>query len=317
MIGLDHDDPRKFGGSDDEEKFDPRSSAAASLRPLARVHPWAPHELAVFDSAVKFHVEPPGGLIKGDLDALPQAERLERERELGAANAERMRELVRLYGDDAVFVFTDGARAEAAESGDDTERCAGAFVICRGPDPTASAACRLQTGHVKASPIACVYSAELAAIDAALACVEKNADKWFAKRRGGNRNVVLVTDSKSSLESVRTSWLSRIEHLEQDVARRLFVLAKEKKLCVALAFVFSHVGGVAGNEFVDKRAQKACATYGAAWIFFFFFFFFFFGFLCFCGSYCSKRRGNKKQETKKKEEENWKTELNFATSKTE
>ena len=31
------------------------------------------------------------------------AQTLERESELGAANAERMRELVRLYGDDAVF----------------------------------------------------------------------------------------------------------------------------------------------------------------------------------------------------------------------
>ena len=257
-IGLDHDDPRSFCDSDDE--FDPRSSAATSLRPLARVHPWAPHELAVFDTAVRFFVDPPGGLIKGDLDALAPEERRQREGELGAANAQRMDELVRLYGDDAVFVFTDGARAEGDA---EEESCAGAFVICRGPDPTRRE-CRLRTGHVKASPIACVYSAELGAIDAALACVEKEAAAWF-KRRGGNRNVVLVTDSRSSLESVRTSWLCRIDRLEQDVARRLFSLAAHKKLRVALAFVFSHVGGVAGNEFVDKRAQQACTTYGGTW----------------------------------------------------
>ena len=257
-VGLDHDDDRLFGA--DEDTFDPRSSAAKSLRPLPRVHPWAPHELAVFDTHVRFHVDPPGGFIKGDLESLPDAERKERERVLGAANHERMDELVRQYGADAVFVFTDGARNEAA--GDVDERCAGAFVICRGPDPKARG-CHLLRGHVKASPIACVYSAELAAIDAALACVEKNAATWFGES-GTNRNVVLVTDSKSSLESVRTSWLCRIGRLEQDVARRLFALAT-RGLRIALAFVFSHVGGVVGNAVVDEHARDACSRHGHKW----------------------------------------------------
>ena len=64
---------------------------------------------------------------------------------------------------------------------------------------------------------------------------------------------------------MRTSWLCRIGRLEQDVARRLFTLASGSKLHIALAFVFSHVGGVIGNKVVDARAKRACTEHGHEW----------------------------------------------------
>ena len=75
---------------------------------------------------------------------------------------------------------------------------------------------------------------------------------------------MLVTDSKSSLESLYTTWVRRIGHLEQDASRLIYDIA-ERGAHGTLAFVFSHVGGAPGNDYVDKRAQKACNKYGARW----------------------------------------------------
>ncbi|MGH2927258.1 MAG: reverse transcriptase domain-containing protein, partial [Solirubrobacteraceae bacterium] len=83
------------------------------------------------------------------------------------------------------------------------ERCAGAFVVCRGPDPSAPGA-RILTRSVGVPPIACVYTAELTVIDVALDYVLRNLDKLFGEQHA-SRKLVLVTDSKSSLESVQTT----------------------------------------------------------------------------------------------------------------
>ena len=53
---LHHGDPRAA-------RRDPRA-LHKSLRPLPRVHPWAPHELAVFDTHISFVASAPDGLVK-------------------------------------------------------------------------------------------------------------------------------------------------------------------------------------------------------------------------------------------------------------
>ena len=121
---------------------------------------------------------------------------------------------------------------------------------------------RIQQRSVAVSPIACIYSSELSAIEAALTFVFAHLERIFGDRK--NRNVVLVTDSKSSLECVRRTWQQRVGYVEQNVARRLFDLATSD-IHTTLAFVFSHVGGAPGNEFVDKRAQAACNAVGRKW----------------------------------------------------
>ena len=241
---LDHGDNR-LGG-------DTRFVDAPSLRPLPRVHPWAPQELAAFDTHVRFVTAPPGGLVKPpEFETVSDAER----QPFADANAERMREL-ELSNPDAIYIFTDASRTD--EHGG---ACAGAFVLCRGQNP-ADNSTFTRNGSVPVSPIACIYTGELAAIDAGLGYALKNRDSIFAA--GKPRRVVLVTDSKSALESVKTTWLRRIGHLEQDVARKLFDLAS-RGVFVTLAFVFSHAGGVPGNDFVDKKALRARVRCGGTW----------------------------------------------------
>ena len=232
------------------------------LRPLPLVHPWAPHELARFDTHIKFIRSAPGDLKKDE--GFPERVTPERLKEFEAANAQRMSELREACGDNAIYIFTDAARSEAMQRNAGAERCAGAFVVCRGQDPRIKDAHIVQE-HVPVSPIACVYSGELGAIDAALQYALKHLDSTVfpTKQRDGNaastpakRQLVLVTDSKSALESLYTTWTRRIQFLEQKVVRTLYELAKEE-VHVTLAFVFSHAGGVPGNEYIDKVAVRA------------------------------------------------------------
>ena len=246
---LNHDNPHR------KRNIDARL-LDGTLRPLPRVHPWAPYELAVFDTHVRFITDAPNGLVKSvDFDVASD----EQKKPFAAANAARMEQLEESYGADAVYIFTDASRVEQQRASE--ERCAGAFVVCYGADPYVEKS-RIHQASVPVSPIACIYSGELSAIEAALSYVYKHRDAIFAG--GKNRNIVLVSDSKSSLETVRTTWLQRIGYLEQDVARRLYDLA----ICglrTTLAFVFSHVGGAPGNDYVDKRAQLACKNVGSKW----------------------------------------------------
>ena len=248
-LQLLHDDPRQ------KRNADPRLGDG-SLRPLPRVHPWAPHQLAIFDTHVRFITDPPDGLVKSaTFDELSE----ELRQPFAMANEKRMKQLEATCGSDAVFIFTDASRNEQQRRSE--ERCAGCFVACYGADPTLKEM-RIRQSSVPVSPVACIYSGELASIDAALTFVFKHRENIFRDRK--NRNIVLVSDSKSSLESIQTTWLRRIGHLEQDVARRLFDLAS-CDVRTTLAFVFSHVGGAPGNDYADELAQKSCSHVGAKW----------------------------------------------------
>ena len=252
---LHHGDPRAA-------RRDPRA-LHKSLRPLPRVHPWAPHELAVFDTHISFVASAPDGLVKQRVfDACGQETGPTEEQALllAAANAKRIQELVDKHGSDAVFIFTDGSRVE--EHGKVKEACAGAFIVCIGPDPTAPGAVRARE-HVPVGPIACVYTAELAAISAGLRHVTNHAPTLFRGR--ARKDIVVVTDSKSSLDAMRGSWLRRIGHKEQDVCRQLFDLATRLDAHISLAFVFSHADEVSGNHEADQLADAARDTIGRRW----------------------------------------------------
>ena len=235
--------------------YDPRLQSA-DLRPLSTPHPFPPDELALFDTHVKFITAAPGGLIKPKepIDLWSD----EVKKRFADANAARMQELAAANGAKAIYVFTDGSREEE-HLGRNPERCAGAFVVCGGPLPTTSAIKHAET--VPTAPIACVYAAELLAIDKALGYVIANSADLFRYRP---KRLVLVTDSKSSLESMRTTWLSRISRKEQEATRKLHDLAK-LGIHVTLAFVFSHVGGAPGNAHVDDLAAAGCKKYGTMW----------------------------------------------------
>ena len=237
--------------------YDPRDDAA-SLRPLPAPRPYPPHELALFDSHVRFITDPPGGLIKPHLPIFEWSDEVKRQFEV--ANEARMKGLVDSCGADAIFIFTDGAREEARR-GRNPERCAGVFVVCAGADPKKSRAVK-HAQPVLVAPIACVYTAELLSIDSALAYVIENHKKLFRDRP---RQLVLVTDSRSSLESMRTTWLSRIGRKEQEATRKLHDLAA-LDVKTTLAFVFSHVGGAPGNARADELAQEACRKHGTRWV---------------------------------------------------
>ena len=151
---------------------------------MARVHPWAPCELAVFDKNFTFRIDPPGGLTKPDnFAALADDDPVKAQ--FALANAERMRELVEQHGQDAVFIFTDGARQEQ-QGRHNPERCAGAFVICAGAVPNRQTI--IHKAGVAASPIACVYSAELGSIDAALRYVLQHPDRVFGAHGAHDRS---------------------------------------------------------------------------------------------------------------------------------
>lgn len=173
------------------------------------------------------------------------------------ANTARIAALVKA-NPGAAFIFTDAARKE--QCGSLGEACAGAYVVCAGPDPGADKV--LAKGRFRASPIACIYTGELITIEGSLRFVFRrlSSDPRFRHIK----RVVLVTDSKSSLESVRTTWLSRIGHLEQDVCRLLFDFA-QREIYVTMAFVFSHTGDSPGNELADKLATRAMNTIGHEW----------------------------------------------------
>ena len=240
-------------GAPFESKRDPRAMHKL-YRPLPRPHPYAPHELALFDAHVRFVTSAPGDLVKPKepVEEWPP----EVLQQFCDANKKRMDQLVADNGADAVYIFTDGSRNE------ERDRCAGYYLVCVGPDPLAEGACILHEDNVLASPVACVYTAELRSIDEALNYVLENVQTVFAE--GRPRKLVLVTDSKSSLESLRTTWVRRIGYKEQEVCRRLFDLAMEK-VDVTLAFVFSHVGGCPGNAAVDDKAGDACDHVGGRW----------------------------------------------------
>jgi hypothetical protein len=243
-------------GMPQEKRADPRH-LIGNLRPLPRAHPFAPHELIRFDSLVRFITDAPGGLIKPDSSELQTAAQM---KPFGDANRARM-EALASDNAGALYMFTDGSRVEGSNRGP-LEKCAGAFAICDGPDPRVEGAV-LYRAPVPVSPIACVYSAELGAIDAGLEYLLNNPH-LLRHEDGTPRKLVAVTDSRSSLESLRTTWLRRIGHLEQTVTRHLHDIAG-LGVRVTLAFVFSHVGGAPGNHYADEYATEMCDRHGTIW----------------------------------------------------
>jgi hypothetical protein len=240
---------------------DPRELNEKGRRPLSRIHPFAPHELALFDKHVRFINSPPGGLTKAaNFDTLSDEE-LELEKlRLAAANAQRISDLVRDYGADALFTFTDGSRCDGKE-----EATAAAYVGGIGPDPKKwRGKPRIKARTASASPISCVYSAELLSKEQALRQILRDFDELLVRPDKTLRNVVLITDCKSSLDAERTTWLRRIGHREQTICRLLYELAL-RGVTVVLAFVFSHVGGADGNELVDEVASRALGRYHDDW----------------------------------------------------
>ena len=221
------------------------------MRPLPRVFPFAPQELAVFDNFVTFDTSAPRGLTKPE-----NFEQLtpDQKREFADANAERVD---RLQADnpDALFAFTDGSRREGK-----FEACAGAYLISRTAQPVdADDPAIIHQGMVAANPIACIYTGELLPIYQALSYINAHRELLPSSKR-----VVLITDSKSSLESVKTTWLRRIGHLEQRVSRLLYELSVTG-VHVTLSFVFSHAGGCSGNAIADKFATYALGRVGHKW----------------------------------------------------
>ncbi len=254
-ITLRHGAPHERG-----RNFDPRTNHP-SLRPVPRIHPFAAQDLILFDTHVRFITDAPGGLTKLDK---PMEDWTDEEKQPYAeANAARMRELERTGGAGSLYVFTDGSRTEDGGRRRAKEACAGAYVICQGQDPDAPGAW-LHDGVAVVGPIACTYSAEIAAIREALAYVADNIDELRQQHALTDSNIVVVTDSKSSLESLRTTWLRRIQHMEQDVTQLLHRLVSSG-VRVTLAFVFSHVGGAPGNAAADELAEAARKEHGKDW----------------------------------------------------
>jgi ribonuclease HI len=235
------------------EKVDDRGvhilDAHQQLRPLPLPHPFQPHELGIFDKHVKWIVASPGGLVKPAMPVMEwDEETLDKFRD---ANARRMDDLQKDNGS-AIWTFTDGARKEGAG-----ERCAGAYIISRLRDPTVESI--IASGPSLAGRLACAYSAEVGTIDDVLEYVLDNFEEIFAGKQ--RKELVLVTDSKSSLESMRTTWLRKIQQREQRACRHLHDLAA-RDVFVTLAFVFSHVGGCEGNAMADKLAEEMCEEHG-------------------------------------------------------
>lgn len=238
----------------------------SSLRPLSCPHPYPPHELIAFDESVVIISEPPDGLIKPpDFNDLPKTDPLYAQ--FTEANKRRMELLASKYGgsgaEDAIYLFTDASRVEPSLVDPESERCAGAFVVSRGANPTRERD-RIHEVHVCVSPIACCYTGELCSLAGGLQYVLGNVGRIFNARRR-NRTLIVPVDAKSALESIRTTWLCRIGYLEQNVARQLFELASIHKIRVVLAFVFSHAGGCPGNDYADKLAKAACHRVGRKW----------------------------------------------------
>jgi hypothetical protein len=228
-----------------------------SCRPLPLAHPWPPQDLALFDDFVRFVTDAPGGLVKPDgFQSLSTEDKLP----FADANCARMAMLVETSKADALFIYTDAARVEKSGSSRGP-KCAGFWAVCDGH--VAKPGTILERQAVGVSPIACSYSAELASISGALQYVLANAATLFAARP--NRRVVLVTDSKSALESLQATWTRRIGRLEQETCRTLHGLAA-LGVHTTLAFVFAHAGGAPGNDFADRNAQLACERIGGCWI---------------------------------------------------
>jgi ribonuclease HI len=249
-----HDDPNHGGPGYDARQGD------FSLRPLPTVMPYPPHELAVFDRHVTFTVSPPGDLTrpKEEVEQWPPEVR----KQFADANEARMTALASRHGAHAIYAFTDGARQEKVGELHD-EACAGAYVICRGQDPRVSEN-RLLRGDVAVSPLACVYAAEVASLSAALRAALDNFDRVFGNVPEQERHLVIVTDSKSALDSMRCTFVRRLQFAEQTACRLLFDLAT-RGVHIELAFVFSHVGGVPGNEYADELARDARDRVGNKW----------------------------------------------------
>jgi ribonuclease HI len=244
----------RYGRNGDPRAFDPL------LRPLPAIFPYSPQDLRAFDGRVEFITTPPGGLIKptGVFESLSDEERLP----FKVANQRRIDDIVRKNGPRTLFIFTDGARREG-DSGR-RESCAGAFAVCTTATPRKGVPGDvLHCGRLSANPIACIYTAELLAIFEALQWVKAN------RARPGVTEcdrIVLITDSKSALESMKTTWLRRIANLEQRACRVLFELATgAQPFHVTLAFVFSHTGGCPGNDLADKLATRALNDVGLRW----------------------------------------------------
>jgi hypothetical protein len=224
-----------------------------ALRGLPVPHPRPPHELRICDKLLRFITSPPGGLTRlpGSAADWPK----EQQAVFRAANAARMCELAAIGGPDALYLFTDGSRDESEL------RCAGAFVLCRGPVPTPDSI--IHIGHVRAGPIACIYTAEVATMEAGYRYVLEHCDELFAGLPPARRALVGVADCQSGMAALQVTFVRRQERCEQIISGHLVDLCA-RGVRTTLGFVFSHLG-VAGNDCADVEASRAMHTIGRLW----------------------------------------------------
>ena len=207
-----------------------------------RVHPYPPHELAAFHDKIRFFASAPGGLKKpeGDKRDWPPGV----EKQLHLANGARMQEVLAASDRSANWIFADAARCEKAGGS-----CAGAFMLFQSlrhqsENPVVTRFC-IGGRH------ACVYSGEsVTFLDSLIYCI-KHSSSLLQKSKYLN----FILDAQSIMSSIAKTWIRKMNHLEQEISRKLYQLA-ELGFHINIAFVFSHLG-VAGNERVDEAANEA------------------------------------------------------------
>jgi ribonuclease HI len=101
-------------------------------------------------------------------------------------------------------------------------------------------------------PAVSIFTAELIAILMSLHYIQTN---------GPNRNWVILSDSKSVLDSLHIDGTSSREDLIRAAVSELSKL-KKNEINVSLQWIPSHVG-IAGNEIVDRAAKEAARGRGA------------------------------------------------------
>ena len=91
-----------------------------------------------------------------------------------------------------------------------------------------------------------VYTTEMAAIT--------NALTWLCSKNYTNQNLVILTDSYSSLQSIKSNSSSRPDLLQTIQVLADFLRKKGNKLIIE--YIPAHIG-IPGNEICDKLAKKA------------------------------------------------------------